>query len=582
MVAFLDADDAWKPEKLEMQLAFMAAERVSLSFTGFNLIRDGIVDARVPEGPDLAKLLLGCDLSPGSTMMVRREVFDRVGPLDEDMRRLEDWAWLLRCSAAGYRFAVLDQILTDVFASGWPGYAIVKKSVRTLRRHCKGVIGGLKNWLRLESTAHLELSAAALHEERLFVSGWHAALALLLWYPRRQELFRRILRNLGLLRWSSLSGRQVDEDGAAPLRVLHVITGLDVGGAETMLTRFVTQAPAEVFSQMVVSLRPGGKCAEAISAAGIPVCDLGLVRRFPDLRAVLTLRRHIRTFRPHVVQGWMYHGDLMAALALLLSGRRRKTRLVWGIRCSDMDTSRYSVSLRMVIRLCALLSPLTDTVIANSHAGRRVHGQLGYRPARFEVIPNGIDIAKFRPMPECRAEVRRSLGIGPDVPVIACVARVDPMKDHMGLLRALERLPGVEALLVGKGTEKLPAQPGVHRLGLRHDVHVLLQAADLIVSSSSFGEGFSNALAEGMACGLPPVATDVGDSALIVGDTGLVVPPGDPTALADAIATLLNEPAEQRRARAADACARIADNFNMNQVVDRFADAYENMLVPGG
>lgn len=363
-----------------------------------------------------------------------------------------------------------------------------------------------------------------------------------------------------------------------PLRVLHVITGLGVGGAESMLTRLATLAPPSLLTQRVVALVPGGPNRAVLEQAGIGVADLGMTRGMPSLGALRRLAAEIRDFAPDVVQSWMYHADLCALAARALSGC--SPRLAWGVRCSDMDTRRYGPLLRMVIRACALLSGRPDAVVANSVAGRDVHLGLGYAPRRFEIIPNGIDVTRFRPDAERRAALRARLGIAADRPVVAQVARVDPMKDYDGLLAALDRVPEVDALLIGAGTEDLPAGPRHHRLGRRSDVADLLCAADVIVSSSAFGEGFSNALAEGMACGLPAVSTDVGDARLVVGDSGLVVPPGDPAALADAIRALATEDAAQHAVRAAAARAHVVDNFAIDVIIRRFADFYADLVRP--
>lgn len=353
-------------------------------------------------------------------------------------------------------------------------------------------------------------------------------------------------------------------------RVLHVITGLGVGGAETMLARLATMAPPHVLDQRIVSLTPGGAVRAQLDRAGAAVSDLGMTRALPSPGAVLRLARVIRDCQPDVVQGWMYHADLMSTLALYLSGRRGRTALCWGVRCSDMDTRRYSAKLKLVIAACARLSPLADAVIANSGVGRSVHQALGYHQPRFELIPNGVDTDRFAPDPSRREAVRAALGLPQDAPVVAHVARLDPMKDHAGMLAAMARLPNVHCLLIGTGTEALAKSPNIHGLGCRQDVPDLLAAADIIVSSSAFGEGFSNALAEGMACGLPAVATDVGDSRLVVGPAGMVVRPGDPAALAAAMDSVL----ARRGELAPLARAHIAGNFAMDRVIERFATLY--------
>ncbi len=161
--------------------------------------------------------------------------------------------------------------------------------------------------------------------------------------------------------------------------------------------------------------------------------------------------------------------------------------------------------------------------------------------------------------------------------MLAHVARVDAMKDHGSFLAAMAALPDLSALLVGTGTEKLAATPNLFRLGRRCDVARLFAAADFVISSSRFGEGFSNVLAEGMACGLPAVATDVGDAKLIVGDTGLVVPPGSPDALAAAIRRLAAEPPAARAERGSRARARIVENFAMGHAIHHYVELYGSL-----
>jgi glycosyltransferase involved in cell wall biosynthesis len=355
---------------------------------------------------------------------------------------------------------------------------------------------------------------------------------------------------------------------------MHVITSLDAGGAEAQLAAVLRHLKAQGQDNIAVSLIRGGVVAERLRAEGVAVFDLGMGRGRPSLRGLLGLIRLIRKHRPDIVQSWMYHADLLAGLALKLSGHRRHTPLIWGVRCSDMDMRRYGRGFRRVVRLCARLSRLPDVVVANSEAGRAVHRRLGYRPRRFEVIDNGIDSTRYQPDPPARAQVRAELGIDPDVFVVAHVARLDPMKDHETLLAALQRLSEVEALLIGLGTESLPSRPGLHRLGRRDDVPRLLAAADLIVSSSAFGEGFSNAIAEGMAAGLPAVATDVGDAGRIVADTGCIVPPSDPIALAEAIGALASESGAARSARQARARERIEQHFSVARAAEAFARLY--------
>jgi glycosyltransferase involved in cell wall biosynthesis len=231
----------------------------------------------------------------------------------------------------------------------------------------------------------------------------------------------------------------------------------------------------------------------------------------------------------------------------------------------------------LVVKACTLLSRHPDLITANSHAGMKSHLELGYRPRRGEIVANGIDVEMFKPDPLARAAVRAELGLAADAIVLAHVARVDPMKDHASLLAAMRLLPDLQVVLIGAGTESLAAAGNVIALGRRDDVPRLMAAADFIVSSSSFGEGFSNAIAEGMACGLPPIATNTGDAHLIVGDTGLIVQPSDPAALAAAIQQLSREPETRRAERGMRARARIIENYSMPLALERWQAVYETI-----
>lgn len=343
-----------------------------------------------------------------------------------------------------------------------------------------------------------------------------------------------------------------------------------------MLVSLVTRSPRARFDHHVVSLVPGGYYVPALRAAGIRVTEIPMGPR-PRPLAIFTLARLIRQTRPHIVQGWLYHGDLAATLGLALSGRRRTTRLAWGIQCSNLNIRLYRPQLALAIRACAALSALPDVVVSNSDAGLARHRALGYRPARTCVIYPGVDTDRFQPRPETGRTVRQELGISASAPILAHVARRDPMKDHACLLATLDRLPAVHALAIGAGTETLPARPGLHRLGRRADVERLLVACDVSVSSSAFGEGFSNSIAESMATGLPVVTTDVGDARVVVGDVGHVVPVRAPDHLAAAVRHLLDEPPPAHRARAERARARIVAQFDLRRMVDRYTELYTTL-----
>jgi glycosyltransferase involved in cell wall biosynthesis/uncharacterized membrane protein YbhN (UPF0104 family) len=367
---------------------------------------------------------------------------------------------------------------------------------------------------------------------------------------------------------------------ARPLRVLHVITSLDRGGAETMLKNLTRIARDGGREHAVATLVSDSAMARDVRRSGTPLVELGFSRNFPNPIGLFRLAAMIRRFRPDIVQGWMYHGDLTALIAVYLSGRRRKTKLVWGVRCSDMDFSRYSLTLRVVVGACKALSRLPDMVIANSMTGKRFHEALGYRPKRFDVVANGIDTRRFRPRPELRRALREEFGIPSDARVAICVARVDPMKDHEGLACAAAKVPDLWLVLVGKGTEDLPGGDRLVRYGVSDDIPSILNIADAVVLGSRFGEGFSNALAEGMASGLYPITTDVGDGRVVVEGVGAVVPPEDTEAMIRALSDFTAMPDADLAAAKSDARNRIEARYTLPTTLRAFEARYTALYDP--
>jgi glycosyltransferase involved in cell wall biosynthesis len=378
-------------------------------------------------------------------------------------------------------------------------------------------------------------------------------------------LKRRLLR-------SAVANNRFDP----PLSVLHVITGLGVGGAESVLVNLAVSGRDPSRPTAVVALVADGPNRQKLEAVGVHVFDVGMRRGRPNFLAVFRLARVIRETRPAFVQSWMYHADLISLISLWFSGRRSKTRLLWSIRCSNMDTRQYKPQFSAIVRAWALLARFADAVIANSDAGVAAHRALGFRPRFLAVVKNGIDTDLFRPNSSARVEVRRQLGIADDAVVIATVGRVDPMKDHDLFLRVMARLDGITGLAIGLGTEALPDRARLLRLGQRDDVPQLLAASDILVSMSRFGEGFSNVVAEAMSCGLPVVATDVGDARRIIGKTGLVVSAGDEQGLVDALHRLVaNTALRQRLGRAAR--QRVEADFGLDRMAAAFSAVYETL-----
>ncbi len=336
---------------------------------------------------------------------------------------------------------------------------------------------------------------------------------------------------------------------------MYVTTGLHGGGAERLLTNMLLQQNGRQRIS-VVTLLPGGVFRRTLEDAGISVTDLGMSGYRHALRGTFALAALIRARRPSVLYGWMYHANVLAVLALLLAGRPRPL-LLWGIFATDVYDDGFRWKTRMVRSVSALLSRWVGGVVYNAEEARDYHRRIGFREPRSVVIPNCVDPEVFRHDPRLRGDFRAELGIDSDSVVVAIVARVDPMKDWRTMREAVRGLPGIVTVAIGKGTDEMPPQPGFLGLGWRDDVVRVLSAADIFLLGSAFGEGTSLALGEAMSCGLPCIVTDVGGSAALVGDGGIVVEPRNPFAIREAILRLAND-RERREGLGRIALARAA------------------------
>jgi glycosyltransferase involved in cell wall biosynthesis len=371
--------------------------------------------------------------------------------------------------------------------------------------------------------------------------------------------------------------------------VLHIITGLADGGAEAVLYRLCTHDTKN--RHVVVSLMDAGKYGPLLQTAGVEVHCLHMPRGRVTAGGLWRLWRLLRTQRPSVVQTWMYHADLVGGVLARLAG---VPALCWGIHNTSLEPGSSTRSTIWVARICAWLSRwLPRAIVSCSRESVRVHRALGYAARKFFVIPNGYDLTRFAPDAAARVRLRAEWGIEDETPLIGMVARFDPQKDHATLIDALARLAHAGSrfacVLVGTGVDPGNAalreaiaaaglETSVRLVGRRDDVPAVMNALDVHVLSSR-SEAFPNVLAEAMACGTPCVTTDVGDAALIVGDTGWVVPPRDPDALARALAEALaakNDSAAWQ-ARKCAARERVATHFDIERMVDSYRSVWQRV-----
>ncbi|TVR94320.1 MAG: glycosyltransferase [Spirochaetaceae bacterium] len=373
---------------------------------------------------------------------------------------------------------------------------------------------------------------------------------------------------------------------AQPLAVLHVISGLSIGGAEMMLLKLLQTTEPGAARAGVLSLSEGGVLADDIRAQGLPLWHIAMPGGFPSPGFSRRFRAVVEEFKPDVVMAWMYRANAVCSQLV-----PRRIPVIWNVRQSLDHNSSQRLLFRFTRRVNLWISGRPRMVIYNSRASHQQHLEFGFRAAEQRVIPNGFDLDRFQPQPEARARLRGEWGVAEGDLVFGIVGRFHPIKDHLGFIRAaglavLQEPEGgarMVFVMVGRGldrdNDKLMAEiraagieERVHLLGEQRDLPGLYSAFDVQVSASLV-EAFPNVLGEAMACGLPCVATAVGDSAWVVGDTGRVVEPERPQQLAQAMVELAKLAPEERRALGAAARTRVQQEFGIASVAQRFLEA---------
>lgn len=376
------------------------------------------------------------------------------------------------------------------------------------------------------------------------------------------------------------------------LKVVHVISGLGHGGAESVLLRLVTQAKRD--KHIVLSMQDEGVMGDRLKAAGVELHCLNMSGGKMTPADFLRLRHQLKQLAPDVVQCWMYHADILGGLAARLAGIRA---VLWGIRNSGDNLSRSSRSSFLLARYFGWTSYfIPRLIVACADLAAKRHRAWGYQGSKLRVIANGYDLSRWQAQDQHTVnQGRASLGLTADDEVIAFVARWNPLKDHANLIHAMSHLiqsrENLKLLLIGEGLTQdnpelmtLLAEAGllveqhVLLLGRRDDVPTLMPLVDLHVLAS-LAEGFPNVVAEAMACEVPNVVTDVGDAALIVGPYGWVVPPRDAEALAGAINQALDFLKTAEASEFKQHCRqRVLDNFSLQKMVQAYEEVWREAV----
>ncbi len=356
-----------------------------------------------------------------------------------------------------------------------------------------------------------------------------------------------------------------------------------------MLFRLIEKGNRDRFQHSVASLKQAGTLGPALAKLNVPVFPLGINGLLQGVSGIIRFFRTLKSSQPDLIVGWMVHGNCFSWLGKCT---RPGTPIIWNIRQALYSMAYESKMTALLIRFCGRVSSKTSAIIYNSSIGSKHHEALGYDPSKRRIIANGFDLDTLQPSDPARIQLRRTLGLPEEALIMGFVGRYHPMKDLPNLIRSagmLSKTHGdVHFVLAGKNisddNQELTAlidqenlRGNFHLLGERHDIPKLVPGFDALVCCS-YTESFPNVVGEAMACGVPVIGTDVGETSQIIGGTGFVVKPRDSQALANALQEMAALPTEDRRSLGLAARERIRQHYELHHIIRQYETLYESVI----
>ncbi len=370
------------------------------------------------------------------------------------------------------------------------------------------------------------------------------------------------------------------------IKIAFIITGLSRGGAERMLIKLLKSMDRTRYTPAVFCLTDNLTLSPELEAIGVSVHHYRLNSPLYLGYHLIKFIRDCRAFSPDILQGWMYHGNILAWIVR----RFCQAKLIFGIRATLYGFKLEKPQTRLMIRLGGILSKFADRIIYVSQIAREHHEAIGYAPHHACVLANGFELDKFKPNDTYRQDYRLRMGVMDHEILIGYFARFHKIKGHLDLIEAFSqvhrRFPHTKLALAGLSLDEsnIMIQEALRHFKLTNHVLLLgelstperiLPTLD-IFASPSHQEGFPNVVGEAMACQIPCVVTDVGDSALCVGDTGIVVPAMAPDQLAQGLCQMIQDP--NRVALGVRARERIETEFALSAIVKKYEKVYDSIV----
>ena len=372
------------------------------------------------------------------------------------------------------------------------------------------------------------------------------------------------------------------------MRILHVINGLDDGGAEGVLYRICVCDKEH--KHIVVSMQDFGKYGQLLRSHGIEVKILKISRLKTLPKAILKFRQILKEVKPDLIQTWMYHANIFAGILTKIFYYKKP--IVWNIRCTIMKLGEAGLETFFLTYFGSLLSYfIPDCIIVCANSIKLGHQQIGYKYSKIKIIENGFDLEYFKLSQKI---FEKSTNVPKTDLVVGVLGRFHPQKNHNLAIKAcslaIKKGVDIKLHLAGSGITidepELKNSIREHSMekftrlfGALKDVRVFFNEIDVLLLPSKFGEGFPNVLAEAMASGVPCISTSIGDSKKIIGDTGWVLTTQKPKEIVLALKEIIEMKKNKSWLKMKNAARkRIEQNFSISKMITSYSICWKNFF----
>ncbi len=355
------------------------------------------------------------------------------------------------------------------------------------------------------------------------------------------------------------------------MKILHIISGLRIGGAETQLYNLVKNYKNNTKFIKVVSFKDG-PYSKKLKSIDIDVSILEIDNVFNFIKSLINLVRIIKNFQPDIIHSWMYHANIISFFTFFFISK--KIKKIWSIRCSNMKFGFFS-PIKILVFLNYLFSYFPDVLVYNSKSGKKYHEIYGFKNKNSTIIYNGFDTNKYKKEEINQKDFKLKYKIPLNYKIGLCIARLDNMKNYQSLIKVSQGIDKFFLIIVGRGTEKFNYE-NIKGFGEKKNLSNFYNIADFFILNSSYGEGFSNVLAEAMLSGLVPIATDVGDSKLILDKYGILINPNSETELKTSIKKIINNKFSENYINSM--INYLKNNYNNDIMIENYKKLYKDII----